>query len=115
MPTPDDPLDPLFARWRADTPPLPRSVRPEVWRRIEHAEANPGLAGWFARIEMAFSRPAFATAFIIACVLAGLFLAETRLSEAHKHRSAELERSYLRMLDPRVETFPQANPTSYAP
>ena len=115
MSTPNDPLDPLFARWRADTPPLPRSVRSDVWQRIEHAEAHPGIRGWPARIEMAFSRPAFATAFIIACVLAGLFLAETRLSEAHKHRSAELERSYLRMLDQHVETFPQANPTFYTP
>src|SRR5688500_13074518 len=78
MATPPDPLDPLFARWRADTPTLPRSVTSEVWSRIEHAEhARSSGQSVLARIELAFSRPAFAASFIAACVLLGLFLAET--------------------------------------
>jgi hypothetical protein len=100
---PPDPLDPLFERWREKTPTLPRSVTGEVWSRIERAEAMSPLANALARIELAFSRPAFAAAFVAACVLLGLFLAETRLSDAYARRSAELERSYLHLLDPRVE------------
>src|SRR5690606_1530067 len=105
----------LFERWRADTPSLPQSVRPEVWRRIEYAEEHPGLRGWLTRIELAFSRPAFATAFVIAAVLLGLFLAEVRLSDAERHRNAELQRSYLRLLDPQVGNAPSAGvaPASY--
>lgn len=109
MSTTPDPLDPMFARWQADTPALPRSVRSEVWNRIEHEEAHPGFAGWFARIETAFCRPAFAMAFVAICVLLGLFLAETRLTATHAERAAELEQKYLSLqylslLDPQVET-----------
>lgn len=107
MATPPDPLDPLFERWRADTPVLPKSVAPEVWHRIEQAEREGNTP--LARIELAFSRPAFAAAFVAACVLLGLFLAETRLSDVHRQRSAELERSYLRLLDPRIESFAPAD------
>jgi hypothetical protein len=116
MATPPDPLDPLFARWRDDTPSLPRSVTAEVWNRIERAEENPGIAGVLARIELAFSRPAFAAAFVAACVLLGLFLAETRLSDAYAQRTADPERSYLRLLDPRVETTAATfTPASHQP
>jgi hypothetical protein len=116
MPSAPDPLDPLFERWREDTPKLPRTVAPETWRRIEHVEAAPSWRDLFARIELAFSRPAFAAVFVTACVLLGLFLAETRLSSAYAQRSAELERSYLHLLDPRVETTNATwLPTSYEP
>src|SRR6185295_13799023 len=80
MATPPDPLDSSFERWRADTPALPRSVTAEVWKRIDRAEKHPGLAGVLARIELAFTRPAFAVAFVAMCVLLGLFIAEMRLS-----------------------------------
>ena len=117
MATPPDPLDPLFERWREDTPSLPRSVTSEVWTRIERAEETRPLQGLLARIELAFSRPAFAAAFVVACVLLGLFLAETRLSDAYARRSAELERSYLHLLDPRVESAAAAIvvPSSHQP
>jgi hypothetical protein len=95
---------------------MQRSVAGEVWNRIESAEESRRASTIFARIELAFSRPAFAAAFVAACVLLGLFLAETRLSEHHKHRSALLEQSYLQMLDPRVETVDAtATPASFQP
>jgi hypothetical protein len=116
MATPPDPLDPLFARWREDTPTLPRSVTAEVWQRIERAESSRPFQGVFGRIELAFSRPAFAAAFVAACVLLGLFLAETRLSDAYARRSAELERSYLHLLDPRVDnSAASVQPASHQP
>jgi hypothetical protein len=107
-----DPLEPLFEQWHADTPNLPHSLTGEVWNRIETAEAQP--AGVLARIELAFSRPAFAAAFVAACVLLGLFLAETRLSSAHRERSAELE-SYLSLLDPGLNAAPAATNASLRP
>lgn len=112
MPSDRDPLDPLFERWKADTPSLVRSVRSEVWQRIECGEDTPALTGAWARIELAFSRPAFAAAFIAACVLLGLFLAEARLSDAHARRSAELERSYVSLLDPQLEVPARVTPAS---
>ncbi len=115
MSTPSDPLDPLFERWRAETPTLKRSLRSDVWSRIEQAEAHPGLAGWLDRIELAFSRPAFATAFVVACVLLGLFLAEARLSEHLRRESAEIERSYVHMLDPHADGPGPLAPTSFQP
>jgi hypothetical protein len=98
-----DPLDPLFERWRAETPTLSRSVASDVWTRIESAEQDPRPRTFFGRIELAFSRPAFAGAFVAACVLLGLFLAETRLSDAHRQRNADLVASYLQLLDPRLD------------
>lgn len=115
MANPPDPLQPLFEQWRADTPELRRSITPEVWHRIEAAEAPDAPQGVIARIELAFSRPAFAAAFVAACVLLGLFLAETRLSHAHQERAADLERSYLSLLDPQVVSLPEARPTSLHP
>ena len=116
MSTSPDPLDPLFERWRADTPRLPQSVAPEVWTRIESSEQAPPTLTWLARIELAFSRPAFATAFVAASVLLGLFLAETRLSDAHQQRSAELVASYLHLLDPRLDASPAVvSPAAHQP
>jgi len=107
-----DPLEPLFEQWRAGTPTLPHSLTSEVWSRIETAEAQP--PGILARIELAFSRPAFAAAFVAACILLGLFLAETRLSSVHRERSAELE-SYLSLLDPALNQAPTATNASLRP
>lgn len=112
MPLDRDPLDPLFERWKADTPVIAHSIRSEVWSRIERNEDVTASDGIWARIELAFSRPAFAAAFVTACVLLGLFLAEARLSQAHARRSAELEQSYLSLLDPQLETTAHVTPAS---
>jgi hypothetical protein len=95
-----DPLDPLLERWRHAAPPQPESVGPEVWRRIAYEETPPARPAFWWNIELAFARPAFAVAFVAACVVFGLFLAEVRLSRQHAERSAHLERSYLELVDP---------------
>lgn len=125
MATPPDSLDPLFERWRADTPTLRRSVTSEVWNRIDRAEESRNANNIFARIERAFSQPAFAVAFVAVCVSLGLFLAETRLTGAQARRTTELEQRYLnlqleqrylQMLDPRVETTAATiTPASHQP
>lgn len=99
VPNPDDPLDHLLERWRDAPPPLPESVAPEVWRRIAAADEQAQPGGW-ARIAEAFARPSFAVAFVAACVLLGLFLAEIRVSRLQNERSAQLAKSYLQLIDP---------------
>ena len=95
-----DPLDPLLDRWARETPPAPESVRPEVWRRIALGERAGAAPGWWERMHAAFARPSFASAFVVACVLLGLFLAEARSSRLQAEYSAQLAHSYLRMIDP---------------
>jgi hypothetical protein len=100
MQTPNDPLDPLLERWRMAAPEQERSVRQDVWRRIADAESAPPESSWLERLEAAFARPAFAAAFVCACLLGGLFLAEYRLSRMHEQHSALLQENYLRLVMP---------------
>lgn len=97
-----DPLDAALEALRASTPTQPESVQHEVWRRIAHGEnATPAAPlPWWHRLEAAFARPAFAAAFVAACLLLGLFLAEMRLTRLQAERTAALEQSYLRLVDP---------------
>lgn len=101
MTSPPDPLDGLLDRWQ-QTPTPPSNLAPEVWRRIAVAESRAETPGLFARIETAFSRPSFATAFVTVCVLLGLFLAQMRLSRLEAAHSAQLAQSYLRLIDPLI-------------
>ena len=98
---PDDPLDSLLDSWARRTPPLPGSLAPEVWRRIERTE-EPARSFW-ERVHGAFARPSFAAAFVAACVLLGLFLAEARRSRVQSEYNRELMQSYLRLIDPLLE------------
>ncbi len=103
MQTPPDPLDPLLERWRAVAPPLERSLGPDVCQRIRAAAVSETRAGWWGRVEAVFAQPAFASVFVTACVLLGLFLAEIRLSRLQADRNTQLARSYVRLIDPLVE------------
>lgn len=96
---PPDPLDQWLERSRRDEPPQPESVTPEVWRRIETRETRAALT-WAERLHAAFARPSFSAAFVAACVLLGLFLAEVRSSRLQAERSAEFAQNYLRLIDP---------------
>jgi hypothetical protein len=110
-PTPD-PLDPLFERARAIAPPPVGPVAPEVWRRLRAARTAGARPGWWAAIEAAFARTEFAVAFVAACVLLGLFLAEMRVSRLQADRNTQLARSYVRLIDPLLETPPPNGGTS---
>jgi len=65
----------------------------EVWRRIAAVESRVERPGLFARMEAAFARPSFVVAFVAACMLLGLFLAEMRLSRLHAERGCRLPRA----------------------
>jgi uncharacterized membrane protein YciS (DUF1049 family) len=75
----------------------------EVWRRIAAVESRVERPGLFARMEAALARPSFVVAFVAACMLLGLFLAEVRLSRLHAERGVQIAQSYLRLIDPLMD------------
>lgn len=98
-----DPVDPLLERWRAvpAAPPVDELHR-EVWRRIADAETAVEISFW-SRAEKAFRTPSFACAFVAACMLLGLFLAEVRVSREESHRNRQLAQAYVHLIDPLLE------------
>ena len=94
-----DPIDPLLNQW-APPPPTPRHLRAEVWRRIAVVEAEDEMPSLWERIEATFRRPSFAFTFVAACLLAGLFIAELRVTQVHAKRSAQFASTYLNLIDP---------------
>ncbi len=117
MPETPDPLDPLINRWKSDEL-LPReSLHAEVWRRIADAEAHSTSGGWWGHIDAIFARPSFNFAFIAACTLFGLFLAELRLSRLQAQRNIQLAQAYVRLIDPLIEksSAAPATPTKPSP
>lgn len=94
-----DPLDPLLDKWMPP-PPTPRQLRAEVWRRIAVVEAEEEAPSLWERIEATFHRPSFAITFVAACMLAGLFIAELRVTQVHSRRNAQFATSYLSLIDP---------------
>ncbi|MFA5265511.1 MAG: hypothetical protein WC378_16960 [Opitutaceae bacterium] len=109
--TPHDALESLLNRWNK-TPEAPPHLSTEVWRRIAVAESAEENASLWSRIEAVFARPSFAFAFISACMLCGLFFAEVRLSKLHAERSAQLAKSYLRLIDPLLSDLSTPKGTS---
>jgi hypothetical protein len=107
-PTPPDPLDSLLDQWARQTPPSPEPLAPEVWRRIAMAEEPVKRSVW-ERLHAVFARPSFAAAFVAACVLLGLFLAEARRSRVQAEYNRELMQSYLRLIDPLLEAADRTN------
>ncbi len=96
-----DPLDDLLDRWQ---PPanLAPDLRPEIRREIA-ALRTTRRGSWLTRLETAFTRPSFAVAFVAACVLLGLFLAEARVSRLHAAYGAEIARNYVQLIDPLLD------------
>jgi hypothetical protein len=101
MHPPSDPLDPILDRLRA-TPEPPPHLAAEVWRRIAVLESQGERPGLFARLDAAFARPSLVAAFLAACILLGLFLAEMRLTRMHAAQGAQIAQSYLRLIDPLI-------------
>jgi hypothetical protein len=98
--SPHDPLDDLLDRWQP-----PANAVPDLRAEIRHQIAVATLterSGWLSRLEDVFARPSFAVAFVAACVLLGLFLAEARVSRLHAAYGAQIARSYVQLIDPLV-------------
>jgi hypothetical protein len=104
MENPQDPLDSMLERWRATTPEPSDALESKTWRRIAVAQAEPSRSpGLLASIEAIFARPSFTVAFVAACILLGLFIAQARTSDLHAARSRQVVQNYLRVIDPLVE------------
>jgi hypothetical protein len=109
----NDPLHELLMRTdRAPEP--PPGLAAEVRRQIAANRDLPAV-GWFARLEAVFSRPSFAAAFVAACVLLGLFLAEARLSRLHAARTTQVARSYVQLIDPLLAASEAPSTTTSQP
>jgi len=100
---PDDPLNSLFERSRELAPEPSERLETTVWRRLAAIETPVPPRGFLAGIEAMFARPSFTAAFVVGCVLLGLFLAETRVSQLQARRSAQFVQSYLREIDPQLD------------
>jgi hypothetical protein len=110
MHPPVDPLDELLNR-------LPRAPEPpaHLASTIRQRLAAPPRAtapDWLTRLDVVFARPSFAAAFIAACVLLGLFLAEARLSRWHAARGTAMARSYVQLIDPLLGSASPVAPTA---
>lgn len=103
MQTPKEPLDSLLDQW-AKTTPAPDRLEPEVWRRIAVADEPDATPSLLARLKIVFARPSFSIAFAAACVLLGLFLFQLRVTRQHEQRNLQLAQSYLRLVDPLLES-----------
>jgi hypothetical protein len=108
--TPREPLDELLARWNPPPGVMP-DLRAEIRRELARARAV-DRGTWFSRLDSAFSRPSFAIAFISACVLLGLFLAEARVTQLHARYGAQVARSYVQLIDPLLESQMNAAPAT---
>jgi hypothetical protein len=104
-PDPSDPIDPLLDRWSHLEPPRMEAdgLAHEVWRRIADAEVDATAPTWWGRIEGAFQRPSFDFAFVAACTLFGLFLAEVRVSHLQAEHNVELAKAYVHLIDPLLD------------
>lgn len=106
MNSPVDPLDALLNRC-GPAPEPPAHLLSKVRRRLA-ARPTAGWLAWTERLDTVFTRPSFAAAFITACVLLGLFLAETRVSRLHEAQGAQIARSYVQLIDPLLSPAPLA-------
>lgn len=95
-----DPLEPWLDRWAEEAPAQPRSVEPDVWRKIRRAERSAAETTWLQRLNLAFGRPSFAIAFVLGCLLLGLFFGEIRAAKLQAEYGARLTRRYLTLVDP---------------
>jgi hypothetical protein len=109
----NDPLDELLERCRAAPEPPPQ-IPTRVARLIaeSHALAPPS---WMERLDAVCARPSFASAFVAACVLLGLFLAEARLTRIHAAQGAQMARSYLQLIDPLLDAPRAQSPAPRTP
>ncbi len=100
--TNDARLDPLLREWRVDEA-LPPRFQEGVWRRIEQVEVPRAFTPWDvfrSWIEAAFSRPAFATAYVAVLLVAGLLAGNWQAQRANEHGQSRARAHYVQSVDP---------------
>lgn len=97
-----DRLDELLESWDKVRVGHPR-LNQRVWARIANEESDSSafvLPGFFRLVHSILSRPAYASAFVVGCVLVGLLLAEVRVAKEQAKRGTQLAESYKQVIDP---------------
>lgn len=75
-----------------------------VWSRVANEDNEPArLPTFFNLVQSLLSRPVYATAFVVACVLSGLLLAELRVAQRQVERGDQLAESYKQVIDPLIK------------
>lgn len=97
-------LSGLLKEWKVATP-LPPRFQEQVWRRIEHREAQPApiaapwtrLRDWVANV---VPRPALAVAYVAVLLAAGAGIGWTRAQHEALRVSNQLSQRYVKTVDP---------------
>src|SRR5829696_4101855 len=94
-------LDRALQEWKM-TAPLPARFQEQVWKRIERAEVPAisladAVRAWFT---MAFTRPAFAVAYVSVLLVAGLALGFAEANAKAARWDRQLEAQYVQSIDP---------------
>ena len=96
----DEQLDELLKAWDKVDIDHPR-LNQRVWSRIAvEEEESTALPGFFKLAHGVLSRPVYASAFVVSCVLLGLLLAELRVAQQQAERGEQLAESYKQVIDP---------------
>lgn len=75
-----------------------------VWSRIASEESEPAaLPNFISLVQSLLSRPVYAAAFVVTCVLGGLLLAELRVAQHQVERGNQLAESYKQVIDPLIK------------
>lgn len=96
-------LDRALELWK-DADVAHARLKARVWSRIANEDREPAaLPSFFRLAQSILSRPAYATAFVAACVLGGLLLAELRVAQREAQRNHQLAESYKQVIDPLIK------------
>ena len=82
---------------------LPARFQETVWQRIERADTGVTIPVWhllIARLEAAFSRPAFSAAYIAVLLFAGLGAGYWHAEGKTTQAASELRTRYVQAVDP---------------
>lgn len=96
----DKELDELLERWSDTGIEHPR-LSSRVWARLaSEDQEQASLPSFFRLVQSILSRPVYAVAFVVACVLSGLLFAELRVVKLESDRHERLAESYKQFIDP---------------
>jgi hypothetical protein len=102
-PTPsDEALRQVLHQWQVGAH-LPPRFQEQVWRRIEHSEAQAQAPAWillFHRLTAALARPSLAVSYVTLLLLAGLLAGYWQVRIAKAHNDEALGSRYVQMVDP---------------
>ncbi len=94
-----DKLDLLLEDWQ-DTPEPDPQLTHRVWSRIaaDDNSREPLTTNWFNRFSNILSRPLGAAAFVTACVVCGITIAQFRVSYEKQARTDQLAHDYIQLI-----------------